>query len=291
MCSAIWIAVMCWTFASGAAMAQLVFEDLTGALTAQDLADLLAGDGVTVQSATFTGAETAAGTFTGGSGIVGFESGVILSSGPIQNAIGPNVCPDAGNSGCVAKPAGNLSQLGDSDLQAQVGTTTFDAAILEFELIPSTDSLFLEFVFASDEYNEYVGSEFNDGFALFVNGVNCAQINGQPVAINNVNNGNPTNATPASNPAFFIDNDPHNPAGPVAGLDIEMDGLTVTLSCQATVDSGIVNLVKLVIADAVDAVYDSNVYLRAASVSTSSPPIFDDGFESGDTVFWSATVP
>lgn len=275
---------------AGIASAQLVFEDLTGVQTAQDLAESLAGAGVTVQNVTYTGSLSAAGSYTGGDGIIGLSSGVVLSTGLIQNAVGPNECPNAGDSACAAKPSGNNGTAGDADLDAQVGSATLDAASLEFELIPDADSIFIQYVFASDEYNEYVASEFNDAFALFVNGVNCAQIKGVTVSINNVNNGNPTSGSTPVNPAFFIDNDPFNPTGPVAGLDTEMDGLTVPLVCEAPVNAGVVNLVKLVIADAVDGNFDSNVYLRAQAITTTPMELFADGFESGDTTAWSATV-
>jgi hypothetical protein len=48
--------------------------------------------------------------------------------------------------------------------------------VLEFEFTADAEAVFFEYVFASDEYNEYVNSQFNDTFAFFINGTNCAVI-------------------------------------------------------------------------------------------------------------------
>ncbi len=57
----------------------LVVSDLTGQ-TPADLVNALLGEGtVTVSNVQYHGAEVAAGTFTGGAGIIGFDSGILLS--------------------------------------------------------------------------------------------------------------------------------------------------------------------------------------------------------------------
>ena len=77
---------------------------------------------------------------------------------------------------------------GDADLDALIpGFWTFDACILEFDFVPQSPTVSLKYVFSSEEYNEFVDSEFNDVFGFFVDGVNCAKINGSSTAINNVN--------------------------------------------------------------------------------------------------------
>ncbi len=67
----------------------LSVQELNG-LTPEQLAQSLVGPGVTISNVTYTGANVAAGTFSGGEEIIGFESGIILSSGCISNVIGPN---------------------------------------------------------------------------------------------------------------------------------------------------------------------------------------------------------
>ncbi|MCP4422896.1 MAG: PEP-CTERM sorting domain-containing protein, partial [Chloroflexi bacterium] len=188
------------------------------------------------------------------------ESGVMLSSGDIANAVGPNM--DDGITAINGTP-------GDPDLDVLAGVATFDAVILEFDFVPAGDTVSFNYVFSSDEYNENVGSSVNDSFGFFVNGVNCATVNGLPVSINTINNGNPYDTDPRSNPSFYINNDLSDGGG---SLDTEMDGLTVVLTCNASVTPGSTNHIKLAIADGGDNALDSNVFLEAGSFTIPQPP-------------------
>ncbi|HVE94750.1 MAG TPA: choice-of-anchor L domain-containing protein [Acidimicrobiales bacterium] len=233
-----------------------VTTSLSGTLSANDIALDLVGAGVTVDNVSYTGANVAAGRFAGGSGIIDFDSGVLLSSGDVSGVVGPN--NQSNKSTSNATP-------GDATLSAFSGQTTHDAAVLEFDFVPNGDQVFFEYVFSSEEYNEFVG-QFNDTFAFFVNGTNCATIGdpAQPVSINTVNN--------ATNSASYIDNGDGTPH-----LNTQMDGLTVTLTCAATVIPNDVNHIKLAIADAGDSIYDSNVFLKAGSFSTTPPTAHTTG--------------
>ncbi len=239
----------------------LVVEDMTGTLTPADLVTALVGPGITVTNITYTGSLQAAGIFTGGLGIISFQNGIILSSGVISNVVGPNTFD--GITGINSTP-------GDADLDALSGFTTEDAAVLEFDFVTGEPGLLFRYVFASDEYNEFVNSEFNDVFGFFINGQNCATVGGDPVSINTINNGNPFGTGPVSNPQLYINNDPDDP-GP-ATINTEMDGLTVKLDCSAIVVPGVTNHMKLAIADASDAFLDSNVFLQAGSLISRLPP-------------------
>lgn len=234
----------------------LTTQDLT-TLTANDLPNAIVGEGIAISNVTYSGADVAAGSFGGGSGIIGFDSGIILSSGDVANVIGPNV--DTGITGANGTP-------GDADLDALSGETTQDAAILEFDFVPVSTVASFQYVFASDEYNEFVNSSFNDTFAFFINGTNCALVNGDPVTVNTINNGNPFGSDPNSNPDLFINNEG-------ATLNTEMDGLTTVLTCTATVSPGDTNHIKLAIADASDDILDSNVFLAGGSFTSSLPPV------------------
>jgi hypothetical protein len=228
--------------------------DLTTGLTKEQLIATLLGSGVTITSVRYTGADVAAGTFSGGTGIIGFEEGIILSTGRIDYVIGPNEYSDI---------TWVNYQPGDADLDALIpGYYTNDAAVLEFDFIPTTSVIHFEYIFASDEYNEYVGTSFNDVFGFFLNGQNIAVIPGTlntPVSINNVNLG--------SYSQYYVNNDVHDGPVPAVELNTEMDGLTTVLSATANVVPGQVNTIKLAIADVTDYAYDSNVFIKAESVA------------------------
>jgi hypothetical protein len=240
--------------------------DLTTGLTAQSLANaLVGGTGVTISNVTSTGAQRALGTFAGGSSIIGIDSGIILSTGDIRDVIGPNLTDGTGSTNGTA---------GDASLNALIpGFSTFDAATLEFDFVPQGNSISFQYVFGSEEYNEYVGSTFNDVFGFFVNGANVAVVPGTtppvPVSINNVNGGCAVNCqgtdTSPHNPQFYRNNDPSDGT---PTIDTEMDGVTTVLSINAAVNPGVTNHIKLAIADAGDSVLDSNVFIKAGSFTS-----------------------
>lgn len=245
------IAVAALASAPTAAMAVTSVNDLS-VQSSTDLAQTLVGSGVTINNVVYTGGPSASGTFAGGAATVGFDAGVILTSGAAANALGPN-----DESGKTA----NNGLAGDSDLTTLSGVSTLDASVLEFDFTPNADTVFFQYAFASEEYLEYVGSSFNDSFAFFVNGVNCAVVDDglggtQAITVNNIN--------PGSNAGLFVDNtDAH--------LNLQYDGLTTVLTCMAPVNNGVSNHIKLAIADGSDDSLDSAVFLKAGSFSTTPP--------------------
>ena len=227
-----------------------------GGPTLTDLITTILGTGVTYSNVTITGATAAAGTFQGGTNAVGFDTGIVLSSGQVAQLTGANT-EDAKTT--------QFTTAGDATLNALSGKVTLDASVIEFDFVPSTDKIKFEYVFGSDEYNEFVNSNFNDVFAFVVNGVNYALIPGTstPVAINTVNGGNPLGVG-ATNPSFYRDND-RVPVNPAATIPIEADGLTVVLTLEAPVNPGVPNHIKLAIADATDRSLDSWVFIKGGS--------------------------
>jgi hypothetical protein len=264
----------------------LTVQDLTGPLTAQDLADALAGEGVTVSNVTYVGSELAVGAFNGGTGIIGFESGILLGTGSVVDVIGPNEFPDVTTDHFTA---------GDADLDLLVApNVTMDAAVLEFDFVPAGDAIFFHYVFSSDEYNEFVGSDFNDVFGFYVNGVNCAVVGdtAEPVTINTINNGFPYGEPPVSHPELYRNNDPFDSPEP-ATIDTEMDGLTVVLNCGANVNPNVTNHMKLAVADTSDTQYDTNVFLEGGSLTTEPTDVSLsslDGASGGPVALIAATA-
>jgi hypothetical protein len=137
--------------------------DITPFDSAENLAESLIGtEDVTISNVSYTGAEEASGYFTGGSAAgIGIESGIVLTSGFASNLQGTSNTSD-GITGANGLP-------GDALLDTLIpGFTTYDATILSFEFTLSAgNALYFEYVFGSDEYNEYVASQFNDVFGFF----------------------------------------------------------------------------------------------------------------------------
>lgn len=256
-------------------------------VTPQEMAEMLVPPWVTVANVTYTGAVAARGVFSNGNGCgLPIESGVILSSGPITNAIGAN-----DDDGWTARLDGsaNLGEDGDDDLDKLVGENdSHDAAVLAFDLI-STNSFILQFSYlvTSEEYPEYSASEYNDPMAIFVS---TNRVSGQwvigptnniavvpcttdmAVTVNTINGGCLSGCSP-SNAQYYVDNhDPVQDAAPPHSIgepvfNIEYDGMTVLLSAQVWIPAGVTNHVKLGVEDYTDEHYDSAVFLRAWSAN------------------------
>lgn len=263
--------------------AALSIAGIGAGLTPVDLVANLLGPGVSVSNVQFTGHtgaagmdfkegdSSSAGSFTGGTGIIGFDGGIILSSGGVQNSVGPNTSDSITQDNGLA---------GDLELDALTSGTTYDATILEFDFVPTFSTISFQYTFASDEYNEWANTAFNDVFGFFLNGTNVAQLpttdtGSYVVSINNVNGGNPPGTDP-KNPAWYINND----MASGAVLDTEMDGMTKVLSVVATVNANQTNHIKLAIADTGDAIYDSNVFIKAGSFTRSEIEISPDDSSS-----------
>lgn len=237
--------------APAAADAAITTKDATQGATAAQLAQALAGGGVAISDAKLTGAPAGAGTFTGGAPL-GIDAGVVLSSGKVADVAGPNDDDGFGTS---------LGTPGDADLDQLVSGETQDASVLEFDVVSSRASLSFRYAFGSEEYTEWVNSDYNDAFAFYVGGQNCAtvpmiEVGKAPVSVNTVN--------PFVNADLYRDNEN-------AALDTQLDGLTKVLTCSATVTPGVKTHVKLVIADRGDGALDSAVALQAGSLVAGTP--------------------
>ena len=225
-----------------------------------DLVNEILGSGIIIppDSINYTGTAGASGIFTNGllSGI-GIDSGIIITTGTATDAESPNDSDEQTTDNKLP---------GDSDLDRLIpGFFTEDATILEFEFESQGGDLYFNYVFASEEYVEWTNKKYNDVFAFFLNGENIALIPGTstPVAINTVNGGRPL-GTAASNPEFFNNNDLSEGG---SFFDIEYDGFTNIFTAQALGLSPGSHRIRLAIADAGDAFYDSAVFIQANSFS------------------------
>src|SRR5690606_2982563 len=125
----------------------------------QIMAETLAGNGVRIENVTVNCHGLGYGEFSYSGNTLGASEGVLLSTGRISYAVGPNN---------VENRTYQQQTPGDPLLNIVTSRTTYDACKLEFDLIPSGDSIAFDFVFASEEYNEWVGSQYNDVFGFFI---------------------------------------------------------------------------------------------------------------------------
>jgi hypothetical protein len=218
---------------------------------ANTLSNSILGSGVTISNVTYNGFSSASGTFSNGSSAgISIDTGIILTSG------------DAATAGSAANDT-----PGDPDLSALVGgAATNDAATLTIDFTTQGGNLFFNYVFASEEYNEFVNSQFNDVFGFFLDGTNIALIPGTttPVAINTVNGGNPL-GTSATNPQFYNNNVPPT-------FDTGYDGFTDVFTAQASNLAPGTHTIKLAIADTSDSILDSAVFIQGGSFGNTPVP-------------------
>ena len=246
--------------------------------------NVLLGGGVTVSNIQYQGGAASIGYFNGSNTNIGLDEGIIMTTGTIFNTgnatdrygpHGPNDRPNAGI---------DNGQPGFGLLTNIVGTSTFNATVLSFDFVPFADIVEFRYVFGSEEYPEYVGSQFNDVFGFFITGpgigtnVNIARIPGTnvPVTINNVN--------AQSNSQHFVDNGTGNlPPQNMSNTFVQYDGFTQVLTARANVICGEQYRIILAIADVGDGIYDSGIFLEANSFS--SPVEVDISYELSSLAF------
>ena len=222
--------------------------------SANAMAQEIFGNGVTVVSASYQGSNYSSGIWSNGDSVSGFvtpgDSGVILSTGRATDF--NNNRGQANQSTSTTTNTGGANN--NADFNALVGTNTYDASWLDVDFIPTGDTLTMQFVFASEEYPEYANSVYNDAVGVWVNG--------QPATLT-FGDGTTTvgNVNAADNYNLYNDNtgDAYN---------TEMDGFTVTMTLTMTVIPGVVNSIRIGIADVSDTSYDSNLLIAGDSVQT-----------------------
>ncbi len=221
------------------------------------------------------------GFFEYGRNSISINKGIILATGDVSYANGPNNSGgnlDYSGNGGDAEQEADLQKLADA-------IETFDVTAIEFDFVPSVDEISFRYVFASEEYCDFVGSKFNDVFGFFISGPgiqdsfvnnarNIALIPDSEdfVAINNVNH--------ITNSEYYISNTdyPENETSlgtgcfenglvppAVALSEIQHDGFTTVLTAKAEVIPCETYHIKIAIADIVDDNMDSAVFLEENS--------------------------
>ena len=230
---------------------------------------------VEVFDLSFSGSPDAFGAFSYSGNELGLNEGIIISTGEVSSAVGPNE---------QSQVTTQFYTAGDQDLNSLTEYLTFDACVIEFDFLASSDNLLAcEFVFASEEYPEFIGSMFNDIFGFFISEPyedifgdqdpnfnqemqNIAYIPGTqlPISINSIN--------PTNNPDYYVDNcsqtnndELEYVAANYEGADIEYDAYSVPISLEAEIKKDVLYRLKIAIADASDPKFDSSLFLKSNS--------------------------
>lgn len=172
----------------------------------EQLVEMLVDKGVFYENVQLTCPEGAFGIFSHpqDQSNLSLGEGIILTTGLAQNAVGPNYGSNKSRSHGVKNREADLSKLSRSPKNMR------DRCVLEFDVTPVGDQITFNYVFASEEYPEYVGSKFNDVFGFFVSGpglngkfsrnaTNIAVVKKAkkwPVAVNTINSGKQTYKAP-----------------------------------------------------------------------------------------------
>jgi hypothetical protein len=240
---------------------------LNTSATATQMAEEILGEGFTNITATYFGDNDSSGIYsnadTAHAGLLPSDIGVIFSTGDaidFSNAGGGN------NNGGTSTNTSGINN--DADFNAAAGGATFDASflVINFTPEPGQTQLNLEFRFYSEEYNEYVYSNFNDvALVMFDDNEVPISVGDGKISVNSINDANQFNPSQgsealdpnpgngqfdSSSPNLYIDNS-------TGAADTEFDGFTVTLSLDITVTPGVNHELKIGVADKGDSFWDS----------------------------------
>jgi gliding motility-associated-like protein len=215
---------------------------------------------VSVSGGNFASGELSYGSFDANGSAFPFQNGLILSTGKINNAPGPNTS--------ILEDGGNMGWNGDTDLQDALGlSNSYNATILEFDFVPIGTKISFDYMLSSEQYLISATSgqcNFTDGFAFLLKEVgtstyqNLAVVPGTstPVKINTVR-GSGSVCPPANEQYFDAFNGTVHPTN--------FNGQTKVLTAEATVIPGNTYHIKLVIADEGNYRYDSAIFLGGGS--------------------------
>ncbi|MDH5531390.1 MAG: Hint domain-containing protein [Paracoccaceae bacterium] len=220
--------------------------------SALQMANAIFGNGVTVVGASYQGDSNSSAIYSNGDALSPFatpgDTGVILSTGRARDFTQSSGDPNR-STGTSTNTSGVNNDAGFNSI---AGTNTYDASILNVDFIPTGNVMTMQFTFSSEEYPEYANSQFNDMVGVWINGTHV------PLS---VGTGNPSvgNINPGNN--LYVDNtgDQYN---------TEMDGFTLTMTLTIPVIPGVVNSIRIGIADVADSSYDSNLLIAGNSVQT-----------------------
>lgn len=218
------------------------------------------------QTGTNFGSSNGIGYFQNTNPSFPMQSGVILSTGNVANAPGPN------NS--TLSDGNNPAWIGDTDLenvlqQAGIQMSSVNATVLEFDFIPVSANFSFDFLFASEEYGNFQ-CDFSDAFAFLLTNQNTGQTTNlavipntnTPISVLTIRDFLYNSSCPSVNPEYFHS---FNGGSEASNSPINYNGETVVFQASSTLIPNTPYHIKLVIADRSDYQFDSAIFLSSNS--------------------------
>ena len=191
------------------------------------------------------------------------QSGVIMSTGNVLNAMGPNT---------TVLNDGSLSWPGDASLEStllQSGITmaSVNATVLEFDFTPISPTFSFDFLFASEEYGNFQ-CQFSDAFAFLLTNTNTGVTTNLavvpntnlPISVVTIRDFLYNSSCPSANAQYFGS---YNGGSAAAGSAVNFNGQTKLMNASATLVPNTTYHIKLVIADRRDENSDSAIFISS----------------------------
>ena len=192
-------------------------------------------------------------------------SGVILSTGNVPHAAGPN-------SSLLSD--GSQNWPGDTNLEntmaaAGISLVSKNATVLEFDFTPISSSFSFDFIFASEEYGNFQ-CQFSDAFAFLLTNVNTgvttnlAVVPGTnlPISVVTIRDFLYNSSCPSANAQYFGS---FNGGSAANGSATNFNGQTRIMTASSVLTPNVPYHIKLVIADRIDPQNDSAIFLSSDS--------------------------
>lgn len=203
----------------------------------EEMVEMIIGEGVYYDNVTYQGADLARAIFEDGNTTnLGLDNGIVLCTG------NPNFIPGP-NDHCWMTAVFNTPP---HPLLSAISTATGaeDAAVLEFDIVPETDTLRFRYVYGSEHYSQQASWAWSDVFGCLITGPdpaggaysnkNIAIVPGTEIVsimASTIKNGSAdcgfSPSGPCTNCEFYIDN--------IGGLTLQYDGFTAVLEAWVPV--------------------------------------------------------
>lgn len=212
------------------------------------------------------------------------QSGVILSTGNVANAPGPN--------SANLSDGNNDAWVGDADLenvllQSGIQMNSVNATVLEFDFIPVSSNFSFDFLFASEEYGNFQ-CDFSDAFAFLLTNQNTGETTNlavipntnTPISVLTIRDFLYNSSCPSVNPEYFGN---FNGGSGASSSAINFNGQTVVFQASSELIPNTPYHIKLVIADRSDYQFDSAIFLSSNSFNVGQEVLGTDLTVATDT--------